>query len=125
MRALIPVANTGGELRLSEFFGKAPAFALVEIEGSSYKLIELVENPYAEVEHSRRAQGIYQLIAEKRPELILTTHIGPGLFYRLKDKGIKIYYAPAGLQLSELVELFRGGSLSEAREPREPAGHHH
>lgn len=124
MRALVPVSSRG-DLALSELFGRAPAFALVEIEGSSHKVLEIVENPFAEAEHAKRAQGIYQLISAKKPDVIITSHIGPGIFYRLRRDGIKIYYAAPGLRIDELVELLRKGALEEAKEPREPEGHHH
>jgi len=94
MRVAVPVVKAGGDYFLIPHFGRAPSFAIVEVEGSSYSVVEVLDNQYITHEHGRGVRLIDDL-AEKKADAILTLGIGYGAFYRLKALGVKIYYVSA------------------------------
>jgi len=123
MRGAVPVVKAGGDYFLVPHFGRAPSFAIVEVEGGSYSVVEVLENRYVTHEHGRGVRLIEDL-AIRRVDAILTLGIGYGAFYRLKELGAKIYYVtpPPGkgtLTLAEAIEALTSGKAEEAIEPRE------
>lgn len=123
MRVAVPVVKAGGDYFLVPHFGRAPSFAIVDVEGSSYSVVEVFDNRYITHEHGRGVRLIDDL-AKKKVDAILTLGIGHGAFYRLKALGAKIYYVtpPPGkgaLTLAEAIEALTSGKAVEAIEPRE------
>jgi len=123
VRVTVPVVKAKGDYFLIPHFGRAPSFAIVEVEGGSYRVVEVFDNPHATHEHGRGVRLIDDLV-EKGVDAVSTLGIGHGAFYRLKAAGVKIYYAspPPGkgtLTLAEAVEMLTSGKAEEAAEPRE------
>jgi len=122
VRVAVPVVKAKGDYFLVPHFGRAPSIAIVEVEGSSYRVVEVFDNPYVTREHGR--VRLIDDLVEKGVDAVLTLGIGHGAFYRLKAAGVKIYYAspPPGkgtLTLAEAVEMLTSGKAEEAAEPRE------
>jgi predicted Fe-Mo cluster-binding NifX family protein len=123
VRVAVPVVKAKGDYFLVPHFGRAPSFAIVEVEGGSYRVVEVFDNPHVTHEHGRGVRLIDDLV-EKGVDAVLTLGIGHGAFYRLKAAGVKIYYAspPPGkgtLTLAEAIETLTSGKAEEATEPRE------
>ena len=53
MRVAVPVVKAGGDYFLVPHFGRAPSFAIVEVEGGSYSVVEVLENRYVSHERGR------------------------------------------------------------------------
>lgn len=60
--AAIPITNTTQKQYVFPHFGKAPAFAIVEIDDSSYRVISIVENKYASHEQGHGHTIINELV---------------------------------------------------------------
>ena len=123
MRVAVPVVRAKGDYLLVPHFGRAPSFAIVDVEGGSYSVVEVFDNPYVTHERGRGVRLIDEL-AKRGVEAVLTLGIGYGAFYRLKALGVKVYYVspPPGkgtLNLAEAVEALTSGKAEEAAEPRE------
>ncbi|MCX8196100.1 MAG: NifB/NifX family molybdenum-iron cluster-binding protein [Acidilobaceae archaeon] len=119
MRAIVPVMRGKEGWELSPLFGRSKLFALVEIGEQGYRLLEVVENPFALSPEGSRAQGLAELMRSKGVEAIISTHVGPGGFYLFKQMGIKIYYVEGRMSLEEVVRAFVEGRAREAEGPRE------
>jgi len=120
----VPVVKVQDNYYLSPHFGRAPLFALVKVSGEKYDVVEVLENVHAHHERGR-GRGVVELLASRGVNAVILLGVGPGAFYRLRERGIKVYYVPAEIAsralvpLSIAVEMFINNQLEEAREPRE------
>jgi len=125
MRVAIPInrPREEGDLRVSEHFGKAYAFAIVDTDSGQ---IEIVENPRVKLGLQHGAgKYIAEMFAQKGVKVVLLREIGQGAFRHLTQKGIKIYLVPREVKtVVEAVELFKEGKLQQLLEPNEPPHEH-
>jgi predicted Fe-Mo cluster-binding NifX family protein len=123
MRIAVPVVKSGDKILLVPHFGRAPSFAIVDLEGNSYKIVEIFQNPFLTHSHGRGV-GIVNELAKKGVNTLVSLGAGYGAYYRLRELGIKIYYVtpPQGkktMTLQEAIEIFLAGKAEEATGPRE------
>ncbi|MGC9095851.1 MAG: NifB/NifX family molybdenum-iron cluster-binding protein [Infirmifilum sp.] len=128
MKIAIPVVKSGEKYFLVPHFGRAPAFAIVDVGDSQFKVLEVYQNIHAAHEHGK-VSGLFHELLSREVQAILTMGIGYGAFYRLKDLGLKIFYVrpspgKATISLEEAVENFISGKVEEAGEPKEADDHH-
>lgn len=120
----VPVIRARDEYYLSPHFGRAPLFALVEVSGGEYRVLEVVENPHVIHEH-RRGRRVIEFLLSRGVNTVIVLGIGYGAFYKLREQGVKIYYVPVeeanrGLvSLGVAIKMLINGQLEEAIEPRE------
>jgi predicted Fe-Mo cluster-binding NifX family protein len=129
MRIAVPVVKSGDKILLVPHFGRAPSFAIVDLEGNSYKIVEVFQNPYLARSHGRGV-GIVNELVRKGVNTLVSLGAGYGAYYRLRELGIKIYYVtpPQGkktMTLQEAIEMFLAGEAEEATGPREEDKEHH
>jgi|Deesub1362A_J573_1020465.scaffolds.fasta_scaffold00285_7 predicted Fe-Mo cluster-binding NifX family protein len=103
--------NRGGlEDKVTEIFGRAGSFTVIEIENGDVKSVEVMEN------FAGRGSGAgisaAQLIADKGVEALLTGRVGPNALDALKSAGIKIYNA-GGMSVRKALDELLNGKLSE------------
>ncbi len=127
MRVAVPVVKSGEKYLLVPHFGRAPSLAIAEVEGGSYAVVEVFENPHVAHEHGRGAALIGEL-ARRGVSAVLTLGIGHGAFYRLRELGVRVYYVapPPGrktVTLEEALDMLLSGRAEEAAEPREAEEH--
>ncbi|MEN2999210.1 MAG: NifB/NifX family molybdenum-iron cluster-binding protein [Acidilobaceae archaeon] len=119
MRVIVPVTRGREGWELSPLFGRSKLFAILDVEGRGYRLVEVIENPYVLTPHDQRGLGLAELMRSRGVEAIISTHVGPGGFYLFREMGIKIYYVEGRLSLEEAVRAFLEGRAQEAAGPRE------
>jgi predicted Fe-Mo cluster-binding NifX family protein len=91
MRIAVPCVESRGKYILVSHFGRAPSFAIVDVEGDKYNLVEIFRNEYITREHGRGVALVNELIA-RGVNALLTLEIGYGAYYKVRESGIKIYY---------------------------------
>jgi predicted Fe-Mo cluster-binding NifX family protein len=128
MRIAVPVVKSGDKILLVPHFGRAPSFAIVDLEGNSYKIVEVFQNPYLAHSHGRGV-GIVNELVRKGVNTLVSLGAGYGAYYRLKELGIKIYYVkpPEGkktMTLQEAIEMFLAGKAEEVTGPGEIEDEH-
>ena len=57
----VPVVKSGEKHLLVPHFGRAPSFAVAEVEESGYRVVEVFENPHTLHEHGRGAAVVGEL----------------------------------------------------------------
>jgi predicted Fe-Mo cluster-binding NifX family protein len=123
----LPIIRAGEKYNLSPHFGRAPYFALVEVDGNEYRVLEVIENPHVKHEHGRGA-GVIDLVTSRGVNALIVQGIGYSAFNLLRERGVRVYSAPETLEglitLEEAVKMFVEGKLEEAEGPRESHGRH-
>ena len=116
----IAVSTTSGGLddKVSEVFGRAVSFTIVDVENGDIKSVEVVRNDYA-VRGGGAGIAVSQFLANKGVKVVLTGNVGPNALSVLNSAGIKVYRA-SGLKVSEAVEKFLKGELEPILIPTEP-----
>lgn len=118
MKICVPTENDNGlEAPVSRHFGMAPYFAFVDSETKQAQFVRNTARGHA----PGRCRAV-DLVAEHRPDAVLTAEIGPGAFDTLQAEGKTIYRSADGRLDAALA------SLAEGRAPmitREEAGSHH
>ncbi|WP_460024487.1 NifB/NifX family molybdenum-iron cluster-binding protein [Infirmifilum sp. SLHALR2] len=123
MRVLVPVVKVNGKLFLSPHFGRAPGFAVYEVQGSEIANVQYVDNPYRNPEeHSGHGRMILNLVSSFKPEAVIVRSIGEGAFYRLKSLGARIYRSTDRLADEAVLKLVRN-ELEELQAPVEEHEH--
>ncbi|RSN67988.1 dinitrogenase iron-molybdenum cofactor biosynthesis protein [Candidatus Korarchaeum cryptofilum] len=122
MRIAVPCVESRGKCILVPHFGRAPSFAIVDVEGDKYNLVEIFRNEYITREHGRGVALVNELIA-RGVNALLTLEIGYGAYYKVRESGIKIYYITPedkrAITLEEAIQMFILGKVEEATGPRE------
>jgi predicted Fe-Mo cluster-binding NifX family protein len=128
MRIFVPLKdNNGLNSRVTGHPGRAPFYAIVEIDVDKIVSYQIYENQHAKEEneehehhghheHGRHGGAFLRVILDKKPDVFITYIMGPGVFNALKQMGVKIYL-PKGHTLQESVEGLLKGELKEMREP--------
>ncbi len=128
----VPVVRTRDKLLVYPHFSKTPLFALIEVSGKNYRILEVIENPYTRLERGK-GRALAELLFSKRVDGLLTIGIGEGAFYHLVSGNISIYYIETSgkpIPLEEAMEKYLEGEAVLLREPpphrhhRHHTGHH-
>jgi predicted Fe-Mo cluster-binding NifX family protein len=120
----IPIVKVGDELYISPHFERAPFFAIIEISGSNYRIVEVIQNPYTPHGHGK-GRNIVDILMTRNINAVIAMNIGYGAFHRLKERNIDVYLIPIDkekrnvIPLSRAIEMFINKQLEEAKEPRE------
>ncbi|MFP3279010.1 MAG: NifB/NifX family molybdenum-iron cluster-binding protein [Candidatus Micrarchaeota archaeon] len=119
MRVIIPVLPQKEGLIISQHFGRAPEFAIFEMPDIE-KPKEVFKNTASPTmkEHSGRGRLVLEILLSKNFDAIITKEIGPGAFYELKSRGIKIYHSNDRTPKDALEKLLKG-ELTELTAPSE------
>jgi len=118
MKIAISTTSGGLEDKISEVFGRAESFTIVEVEDGEIKNVEVVKNEFAEKEGGVGA-SVSQFLVDKGVEVVLTENIGPNALTVLNSAGVKVYRA-GGLNVKEAIEKFLKGELEQITSPTEP-----
>jgi predicted Fe-Mo cluster-binding NifX family protein len=122
-RIMIPVDDdTGLEAQVAHHFGRAPFFALVELD-------ENQETPKVKTEPNRSdhmggAPGhSHESFLALEPDVVVAYSMGPGAMNTFQDAGVKVLKATANTVKGN-IESFKEGKLKELAVGCEHAHHH-
>jgi len=104
------------EFIVSNAFGHAPLFAIIEPDGNIHIL---------KVEQGG-GRNIANLLKKHDIKVVLTSHLGRGAYNALKEVGISPYYVPAGISVAEAIKMYTSGEAKPFSETQiSSCGHHH
>jgi predicted Fe-Mo cluster-binding NifX family protein len=119
MRVCIPTKGKGGlDEIVSEHFGRAPYYAIVDSESMECEFIGNNSEHYGGVGKPP------DIIASAGAKAVLASGMGPRAMNMLAEKGVKAYCNVAGT-VRESVEAFNRGELAPASAEQACKNHKH
>jgi predicted Fe-Mo cluster-binding NifX family protein len=112
-RIVIPAEDGNGlNARLSEHFGRAPYFIIVELEDGNISNVQVVPN---ESEHFGGFGLPPDRILQFRPNAVITYGMGPRALSIFQGAGVAVLKANADM-VKDVVEAYVQGRLEELTE---------
>ncbi len=108
MRVALPSDGEGLESEISEHFGKAKYFLILDLEDGKIKSLVSYRND------KRTCMRPVHLIKESKVNVVIVKNIGLNPYTKLKMKNIKIYRAEG--KVSDAINRLLSGELKEFRE---------
>ena len=113
--------NNDFESKIAHHFGRCPFFALVDLEGTEVKEIQVIENPYYGAHQPGQVPGF---INSQNANVMLSGGMGGRAIQFFDQFGIKAATGATGTVRSAL-ESYLGGELSGAAPCKESVEHGH
>jgi predicted Fe-Mo cluster-binding NifX family protein len=88
---------------VSDVFGRARTFTIVEIESGRIKGTKVMNNPATSLEYGV-GPIVTEKLAEEKVNIVIAAEFGPGVSAFLKDKNIRTVKAKAGTNVRQAVE---------------------
>jgi predicted Fe-Mo cluster-binding NifX family protein len=121
-RIMIPVEDKAGlEAQVAHHFGRAPYFAIVELDENKTPKVKTEPN---RSEHMGGSAGhSHESFLALKPDVVVAYSMGPGALNTFKDAGIPVLEANADTVKGN-IESFKEGKLKELARGCEHAHHH-
>lgn len=104
MRVAVPTkAHAGLEDRVSEVFGKAKTFTIVEIENYKIVSVQVIDNPAASYAHGS-GPIVAKMLADLKVKVALAASIGPGASELLDYHHIKKVLVEPNIKVAEAIK---------------------
>ena len=118
MKIIITASSDKVDQPFNPRFGRAEYFILMD---SETREAEAFTNPAINAHGGAGPQAV-QFIATHMPDAVISGRFGPNAFSALEAAGIKAYIASSGA-VSEVLDQFLAGGLTEAGEASGPGMH--
>ena len=99
---VIPVESDGKTL--AEHFGRCPVFVVATLEEGAVKEKKVIQNPHYE-QHMPFAVPDFLAGLKPKPDVIITSGLGPRAIDALNTNGIDVIYGVAGT-VDEVLEKY-------------------
>jgi len=121
-RIMIPIEDEKGlEAQVAHHFGRAPYFAIVELDDNNNAEVKIEPN---KSEHMGGAQGhSHESFLKLKPDVVIAYSMGPGALNTFLGAGIKVLEATANTVKGN-IESFKEDKLEELVVGCEHAHHH-
>ena len=122
-RIMIPVKNDAGlEAQLAQHFGRAPYFAIVNLD-ENQKILKVITEPNRS-EHMGGAPGhSHESFLALKPDIVVAYTMGHGALRTFQDAHVKVLEATTNTVKGN-IESFKEGKLKELVGGCEHAHHH-
>lgn len=122
-RIVIPVENQSGlEAPVAQHFGRAPYFAVVDLDDKGQVLNVKTEPNTGE--HMGGTGHPHETILALEPDIIVAYGMGPGGLQSFQNSGVAVLKAIDDT-VEETINSFKEGKLTELADGCENAHHHH
>ena len=104
-RLRVAVATTAhGRLqdRVSEVFGRANTFTIVDVEGDEIKNIEVLENPALSYEHGA-GPIVVKMLVDSGVNVVVGAELGPGASALLEQHNVTHIIVKPGIRVNEVI----------------------
>lgn len=115
----IAISSTGKTLEseVDARFGRCPYFLIVEIEENKIKDFKAIENT-AKAQMGGAGITAAEIVANEKPDTIITANLGPRAFQVFNQFKIKIYQGQG--KIKKVVEDFVEGKLKKMTDATGP-----
>ncbi len=122
IRIVVPAEDNGGlQAQVASHFGRAPYFAVVEIEDGEVRNTTTVPNTG---EHLGGQGHPHENLLSLKPDVIVAQGMGPGGIQSFRNAGIQVLQTEPG-KVKDVVEAFQKSELPELTAGCQHAHHHH
>jgi predicted Fe-Mo cluster-binding NifX family protein len=103
LKVAVPTkAYAGLEDTVSEVFGKAKTFTIVDVENGQVRKVHVIDNPAASYDYGAGPVAA-KTLADLRVDFVMATELGPGASGLLKHHGIKKISANPGTRVTDAI----------------------
>ena len=122
-KVMIPVEDKAGlDAQVAHHFGKAPYFALVEVD-EDQKTSKIKTEPNRSEHMGGQPGHSHESFLALKPDIVIAYSMGPGALNTFQDAGITVLEATADTVKGN-IESFNKGKLKELAGGCEHAHHH-
>ena len=122
MRIAVSVeTNNELESEVAHHFGRCPYFALVDVDGTEFKAVKVIQNPYYGAHQPGQVPGF---IKEQNADVMLSGGMGGRAIQFFEQFDIKTATGATGT-VRNAVESYLGGELKGAAPCKESVEHGH
>jgi predicted Fe-Mo cluster-binding NifX family protein len=97
---------------VSEVFGKAKTFTIVDIENGHVRKVRVIDNPAASYDYGSGPVAA-KTLADLRVDFVMATELGPGASGLLKHHGIRAISVKPGITVADAIKESFGGTESK------------
>jgi len=112
MRIAVATERGGLDDRVSDFFGRAPNFTIVEIEGEEIRDVRVIENSSVNFQSGAGIQAA-QMLVNERIEAVIAGRFGPNVSSIFSQNGVRMI-SMSGISVEEAVRKVMRGDASES-----------
>lgn len=103
-RIAIATNERGGlEDTVSEVFGRASSFTIVDVEDDEIKGVEVIQNPAVSYKHGA-GPIVVKMLVDSGVNMVLSTELGPGASALIEQHNIVKIAVKPGISVSETVK---------------------
>ncbi len=115
-RIVIPVKeNKGLNSLIGKHFARAKFFAVLKTKKTEIELLDIKENPFKD-KKLRAGLSVTEYLLEQKPDILITSEIGPISFNMLKNHLVEVYKVEQGT-VEQTVKDFLERKLNKLEEP--------
>lgn len=104
LRIAIPTKGQGGlEDVLSDVFGRANTFTIVDVEEGVIKNVEVLENPAVSYLHGA-GPIVVKMLIDAKVNMVIAAEFGPGVSSLLDQHDVKKITVPASTSVPESIK---------------------
>ena len=112
LRIAIPTKGQGGlEDLVSDVFGRANTFTIVDVEEGAIKNVKVLENPAVSYQHGA-GPIVVKMLVDSNVNLVIAPEFGPGASSLLEQHNIEKASMKAGTIVSEAIRKTLGRQKS-------------
>lgn len=101
-------------------FGRAPHFAILEINGGNTEIEDFYSNEFLDGKKHNIGIKVIKSVIRYKLDVLFTYKIGEISFYMLKDDFVDIYKAEENSSVREIIEKYNTGQLEFVTKPTHP-----
>jgi predicted Fe-Mo cluster-binding NifX family protein len=103
LRVAIPTKGQGGlEDSVSDVFGRANTFTILDIEEDTVKNVKVLKNPAVSYEHGA-GPIVVKILVDAGVNVVLSGELGPGASALLKQHNVIMIAVKPGILVSEAI----------------------
>lgn len=99
---------------VSQVFGKAKTFTIVDVENGQVRKVRVIDNPAASYDYGSGPVAA-KTLADLRVDLVMATELGPGASGLLKHHSIKVISVKPGTRVADVIRENFGGTEGKTK----------
>ena len=104
MKVALPTKGGGGlEDGISDVFGRAQTFTIIDMDGEKVKTVEVLQNPAVSYKHGT-GPIVVKMLIDLGVNVVLAKELGPGSSALLEQHHVTIIPIKPGISVSEAIK---------------------